>query len=334
MSDEDLNLDDYDERPQPKPRLPDHRKESPAYEVGGPVHGAREEPVPPTLGSDLFESTTTVGAGGWEPATSEEIADYDLSGAGTGNAPVEQKPAAAPAPATKKGAEEVNDLEEFIARTAADTPAADKPARVRRPLSLVEKVCWGAGAAVLLMLGIWLMRAAVSSADAGPARSLPKPDLPMKGALITIPSAAGEWRKSVKDADRLEQIEVILPTPGHYEPGIIPELTFSIDSSASTNGYLRIIFRDSDNKPRGDTRVVQVTNGKLVDQPAVGAFKNGTDAAVYCSSGLFDESAFRAYANGDERRWSIEIAESTSYNSDDKDWKILGTFDVSNNLAQ
>jgi hypothetical protein len=54
---------------------------------------------------------------------------------------------------------------------------------------------------------------------------------------------------------------------------------------------------------------------------------------VYCSSGIFDESAFRAYVSSDEPRWSIEVAESTSYNSDDKDWKILGTFNVTNNIA-
>jgi hypothetical protein len=79
--------------------------------------------------------------------------------------------------------------------------------------------------------------------------------------------------------------------------------------------------------------VVQVTNGKLVDLGQAGTARGGSDAAIYCSSGLFDENAYRAYASSDETRWSIEIAESTSYNSDDKDWKILGTFDVRNTLA-
>jgi hypothetical protein len=180
---------------------------------------------------------------------------------------------------------------------------------------------------------IWLGHAAVSAADGGHARSSARPSLPMKGSLITITQAAADWRKSVKDVDRVEQIEVILPTPGHFDAGIIPELTFAIDSSASTTGFLRFIFRDSDERPRGDTRVMQVTNGKLSDPGAGGTVKSGSDATVYCSSGFFDESAYRSYVGGDVPRWSIEVAESSSYNSDDKDWKILGTFDVRNSLA-
>ena len=68
-------------------RVPDHRKETPSFEMGGQVTGPREEPAP-SFGPDLFESapapaTAGAGAGGWEPATPDEIANYDLSGSGS-----------------------------------------------------------------------------------------------------------------------------------------------------------------------------------------------------------------------------------------------------------
>ncbi|HEX2748662.1 MAG TPA: hypothetical protein VHM91_11730 [Verrucomicrobiales bacterium] len=322
-------------RSQPRPRLPDQRRDKVDFELGGPTTGPKEEPVPPSFSPDLFESNapSSVGAGGWEPATPDEIENYDLSG-GTAPPPppkTETPPPVAPAaPPERKAAQEVEDIEEFIARSATDAPASEKTARVRRPYSLTEKVCFGAGAAVILMLLFWLGHAVVSAADGGQVRSRPLPDLPMKGSLLTVTQAATGWRKSVPNADRLEQIEVIFPAPGHFEPGIIPEVSFAVDGSA---GFLRFIFRDSEGKARGDTRVVQITGGKPVEG-AAGLSGGGGEAKVYCSSGLFDVDAFKAYTGDDKPRWSVEIAESNSYNSDDKDWKILGTFDVKNSLAE
>ena len=331
----DIGFEEQNQRPQPRQKLPDQRRDKVSFELGGPTTGPKEEPVPPSFNPDLFESNApaVAGAGGWEPATPDEIENYDLSGGTSPAPPKVEPPVVKPvAPPERKAAQEVDDMEEFIARSATSAPASEKTARVRRPYSLTEKVCFGAGAAVLLMLLFWLGHAAVSAADGGQARSRPFPDLPMKGSLVTITQAASAWRKSVPNVDRLEQIEVIFPTPGHFEPGIIPEVSLTVDSG-STAGFLRFIFRDSEGKARGDTRVVQITGGKPVDG-AAGLSASGSDAKVYCSSGLFDVDAFKSYTGDDKPRWSIEIAESNSYNSDDKDWKILGTFDVKNSLAE
>ena len=76
--------------------------------------------------------------------------------------------------------------------------------------------------------------------------------------------------------------------------------------------------------------MVQVTNGKLGDPGPGATARSDSEATIYCSSGYFDENAHRAYVATDVQRWSIEVAESSSYNSDDKDRKILGTFDIDN----
>ncbi len=346
--DDDLNLDEYVERPQQsqRQRLPEQRRESPSFEAAPP----REETgAVPGFVPDIFESNPPApapgpvkqnlpGAGGWEPATPDEIASYDISAVET--TPVERPPVSeallpAPAPApVKKKPEQDNDLEEFITRTALPPAPSDKPAKIRRPFKLVEVACLSVGAVILLTFAVWLGRTVVAAADSGANKSHPWPKLPMKGSLITITSAKGDWRPAVKDSDRLEQIEVILPIPGHFEPGIIPEVTVSIDPSASTSGYLRFIVRDNEGRARGDTRVIQVANGKFTSPVPGETIVSDTEASVYISSGLYDYVAYRAYACSDEIRWSVEIAESDSYNSGDKDWKILGKFDVRDELRR
>src|SRR5262245_34764391 len=80
--DDEISLDDYDERPQQRPKLPDHRKDMPSFEIGGPGTGAREEPPAPSFGPELFETAPPppkAEPAAWQPATPDEIANYDLS---------------------------------------------------------------------------------------------------------------------------------------------------------------------------------------------------------------------------------------------------------------
>jgi len=227
----------------------------------------------------------------------------------------------------------LDDLEEFIARTATAERTADRPARVRRPLSLLEKISFGAGAGILLLLGIWLIRAVTSEAGEGVPATDPWPDVPMKGEHVTITEAASHWRKR-GESDRVAQMEVILPVPGMQMPQIIPQVRFAIDSSASSDGYLRFIFKDSEGKPRGDTRVVHVKGGKLVDLGQGEIIKSESQGAVYCSYGLASIHAYNSYTGNNEPRWSVEVSESSAYDAKDKDWKVLGTFEVRDDLDQ
>jgi len=197
----------------------------------------------------------------------------------------------------------------------------------------VEKVSFGSGALVLLALAVWLIRAMASQANGVPDPSRPWPRLPMEGDLVTIKQAAANWRNRT-DTDRVAQMEIIMPVPTHQTPDIIPQVQFTVDSKSGKKGFVRFIFRDSFGKPRGDTRVIQVENGKLADMGKGEIIKNSNEGSVYCSEGMQSLQALHSYEADTVSRWSVEMAESGEYGASDKDWKVLGTFDVRNELVK
>jgi len=338
--DAEISLDEYEERPLQRPRLPDHRRERPSMEMGATHSHLGDQPSSaPQAAPDQFESNTSA-VREWTPVTPEEIETYDPAAIDLPEEP--NAPATVPEPVSEPVGERVveipvtpglDDLEEFIARTASAAPPGEKVARVRRPLTLLEKVSFGAGGAVLLVLAVWLIRAVTSAAGEGKPVSDGWPDVPMEGSLVTISEAASQWRMRT-DTDRVAQMEVSLPVPGLQMPDIIPHVTFTIDPGASSDGYLRFIFKDSEGKPRGDTRVVHVKGGKLTDLGQGEIIKSTTDGAVYCSYGLVNIHAYNSYTGNNQPRWSVEVAESAAYDAKDKDWKVLGTFEVRNDLEQ
>jgi hypothetical protein len=318
--DDDLSLDDIGERPQQRPRLPEQRAERQPFEGSDPATaGPARTPGP----SPPAEPR------GWEPVPHEEIASYDPTSPTGGTALGASAPAApaTPAKASLQPTAGLDDLEEFIARTAGERPPADGTERKRSPFTLLEKVCTGAGLLVLVILSVWLFRAVASEANGVPPASAPWPDTPMEGKLLTISEAVANWRPRT-DTDRVAMMEVIMPAPGRQHPEFVPQVVFNIDSSASNSGYLRFIFRDSYGKPRGDTRVVQVENGKLRSMDQGEVIKGDTEGSVYCSEGMLSIHAYYSYKAEDVPRWSVEVAESAAYGAADKEWNVLGTFDI------
>lgn len=318
-----------EERQHQRPRLPDQRREKHTFEMSAAPAPGREPVVveaPAPAAPDEHN---------WIPATPDEIKNYDpaLPEAASFTAANVVAAPAEPVKVTLPPTAGLDDLEEFILRTTNEGPQADKPARVRHPLSMVEKVCSGTGALILLALAIWLFRAVASEANGVPPASEPWPDLPLEGEMITLSEAATTWRAR-KDTDRVAQMEVILPVPGRQTPDYIPQVHFTLDAKESKSGYLRFIFRDSSGKPRGDTRVVQVEGGKLRSMDEGAVIKDEAAGAVYCSEGILSIHAYYSYTADDAPRWSVEVAESDSYSAGAKDWKVLGTFDVRNELAK
>ena len=326
-ADGDLTLDDHEDRQQQRPRLPDQRREKKSFEMGAPIMPVKDSPLP-----DSWESAAPAKSSPDSPSAADDIASYDPLAA-----EAVARPSAPPRPGPSQmvkvpSTPELDELEEFIARTANEGPAHDKVEKVRQPFTLLEKICSAAGIAILIAASVWLITSITSEANGLVEASTPWPDLPMEGALVTITEASTFWRGR-KETDRVAQMEVVLPVPGQQMPGIIPEVSFTIDPAKSSKGFLRFIFKDTEGKPRGDTRVVEVEGGKLMDMGKGEIIKGGTEASIYGSYGLLNTAAYRSYEGDDKPRWSVEIAESTSYNADDKDWKILGTFNVRNHLA-
>jgi hypothetical protein len=322
--DDDLSLDDIGERPQQRPRLPDQRAERQQFEGASPAPAGPETLTP--------EPPPAAAPRGWEPVPHEEIASYDPSSPTGSTAPGTALPAS-PAKSSLQPTAGLDDLEEFIARTAGQRPPTDGSARKRSPFTLLEKVCTGAGFLVLVMLSVWLFRAVASEANGVPPASAPWPDTPMEGELITISEAAANWRPRT-DTDRVAMMEVIMPSPGRQHPEFVPQVVFGIDSSASKSGFLRFIFRDSYGKPRGDTRVVQVENGKLRSMDQGEVIKGDTEGSVYCSEGMLSIHAYYSYKAEDVARWSVEVAESAAYGAADREWNVLGTFDIRDEMIR
>lgn len=334
VADGEITLEEHEDRQQQRPRLPDQRREKKSFEMGAvPMPSAKESPGPES--SDVSRHGAAVPSScDAEPVPVDEIETYDLHASEAAAAPgvALSKPAPKPVvdiPATPG----LDDLEEFIARTATEGRATDKPAKIHRPFTLVEKICSAAGLAILILAAVWLTTSITSEADGQRDASTPWPDLPLEGSLVTISEASSSWRKR-KDTDRVAQMSVALPVPGQQMPEIIPQVEFTIDADKSTSGYLRFIIKDSEGKSRGDTRVVQIENGKLKDMGKGEIIKGATEGAIYGSYGLLNTGAYRSYEGDDGARWSVEVAESASYNADDKDWQVLGTFDVRNDFRE
>ena len=332
--DGELELEDVGERVQQRMKLPDHRRESPMFEVAGQVPRAADarDKVPAPGFEGRMEQI-------WQEASEEEISTYDPAREPAAAAPEarsakvdpdfdEPQPARVPSSQREK-AQDLAELDEFLAKTADSSPAATAK-RERRPYTKLEWICMGSGGAVLLGLLIWLFAAVTSGTGTDVRRSDPRPDLPLEGDLVTVEEVTSGWRAR-KYTDRVARMEVVLPQPGEVLPEVIPQVNFTI-SSGSKSCYLRFIFKDSLGTPRGDTRVVRVEGGKLMNMDGGEVISSATSGSVYSSNGLQDTVTFNSYASSKDARWSVEVSESANYDAKDKDWKILSLFDIRSSL--
>lgn len=323
-AEDEISLEESDGHHASRVPLPVQRKEKKQFEMAGAPAAAPKERVHPP-------AANTAASQDWEPVPADEIESYDPS--------ARDGTVARPAPGESNKMAEVkvtvpatvglDDLDEFIARTVASGPM-DKEPKVRRPFTLLEKICTGSGLTLLLVLMVWLFRAAATEDNSVPPVSTAEPDLPMKGELLTIKEAVANWRKRT-DTDRTAQMEAILPVPGLQMPEYLPQVVFTVESSGS--GYLRFIYMDSFGKSRGDTRVIQVTNGQIVKQDKGEIITGAGSGSVYCSEGMLSYHDWQVYGSANLPRWHVQVAESNSYSAPDKDWKVLGTFDIQDEIA-
>jgi len=304
----------------PQAPLPVQRKERTQFETAPPPQAGAGPPA-----------ANTPAPHARVPVPENEIENYNPAATESAGARPERGEASrvedvkVNAPATGR----LDDLDDFIARTVASVPSATEP-KVRQPFTMLEKICTGSGLTLLLVLLVWLFRAAAAEDNSMVPLSLAKPELPMSGELLTVKEATANWRKRA-DTDRTAQMEAILPVPGLQMPEYLPQVVFTVESSGT--GYLRFLFVDSFGKSRGDTRVIQVTNGKLVTMNKGEIITGDTSGSVYCSEGMLSFHDWQVYGSANLPRWHVQVAESSSYSAPDKEWKILGTFDIQDEIV-
>ena len=221
----------------------------------------------------------------------------------------------------------LDDLDE--SRSRADLKEPDVPrARSGLPKSELIRVAVSVGAVLLIAVLIFTSLLRSGPTDTS-VKSLPAPELPMEGALVQISEAKAAWRKR-RPADKVGSIEAFGGVEGKAEPGILPEVKLTLDGG-SKEGYLRVLFYTPEGRIAGSSVTVKVAGGKPA--AAEGVVADGNAVTITCSQGVLDEHSFLTYASDKNTpRWRIEIAEATDYAAADKDWKVLGLFDISNVL--
>lgn len=91
---------------------------------------------------------------------------------------------------------------------------------------------------------------------------------------------------------------------------VFPTATIKLDSSKSSSGELRVLFKkdvgigESESKSIGDSNTLKVTAGK---------FSNGkNEITITCTKGLDGMADFLAYQSQTHHRWIIEVLEQPS----------------------
>ena len=205
---------------------------------------------------------------------------------------------------------------ERLEREAKEAPRRKKTEEARTPqsarfslrnLSTVEKIllplallCVVAG---LMYVGN-LIRKAASESVAG--ESLPVLKTPIQGGLLSIADVEMAWRdrrqsdKGNRDAIRLPEIKITL-------------------ANATSNSFLQVIFRNENDRIKGDAPTLKLGNGTFVDSSSPTMIISGTD-------GFDNPALFLDYRSGGEIEWSVEILESNSYTASVNEWKSLGKY--------
>ena len=216
--------------------------------------------------------------------------------------------------------------EEEIPSEASASDTEFPPAPVRPPSSRAGLLA--AVALPVALLGVFFGLLYSNRPEAAGSASRSAPSLPLKGQIATFSAIESGWRTR-QPGDQVSTVDVTLPTPSRKQPALMPMVRITTEPGA-TSGFLRFIFIDAEGKISGDVRVVKVNAG-TIEPLSSGAKVSGPGTAIiFGSLGFMDRPGFVAYATGASPRWSVEVSESTSYNSKEEGWKKLDTFDLRN----
>lgn len=165
---------------------------------------------------------------------------------------------------------------------------------------------------VVALLGLFVFRSLVLSGPQ-PAEEvrvgLDSLSMPLEGDLLTITSVEAYWRE---------------PQPGDIvRPGnvLVPEVRLQL---ASGSGFLRLLFRDEENKIQGDAVAEEVTNGKI---------EGKAEFVTLCSIGYKNPMHLVETRAGRQEPWTIHIYESGEYDVPIEEWRRLAQFDMPSTVA-
>lgn len=165
----------------------------------------------------------------------------------------------------------------------------------------------------------------MKSGGTGEVELKKSPTLPMVGNLLTIEESTTGWRDR-NEKDRVSP-ERELITREMVFPNKLPVVKVKISPNVK-NSFLRILFLNSEGKIAGDQRVVKMVDGKFVASGEGEQVTSNVECEVTASTGLQTERHFKDYLASSQKRWSVEISESSSYQAQGDEWKVLDTFAI------
>lgn len=151
------------------------------------------------------------------------------------------------------------------------------------------------------------------------------PALPIKGALVGITEISTGWRPRL-ESDRVSS-ETQTITKALVFPAHLPMLKLKV-SPETQNGFLRILFFNSEGKIAGDARVVKIVAGQLQATSTGEQILPDRECTVVASTGMQSPNHLTDYLAGSSSRWSVEISESSNYQAKGDEWKPLQTFAI------
>lgn len=210
--------------------------------------------------------------------------------------PVEAPPAPKPEP--------------VAAEEAKPAPVRDirpKRSTVRPRLNRREVIGLAAFSFVLMVAMIWVLSRFFGQVPIQ-ADAVQEPDYPVEGEHMTLAGADTFWREPVRDGENRDV--------ARREVWMIPVLEVSLDPAGSRAGALRVVFRNGDGDPVGDT-ITRSFSGGAFDA-------SGSPTVEFpATDGFVKEGEFNAYRAGDDGTWVAEISEGPSVNAPASSFKFL-----------
>lgn len=200
-------------------------------------------------------------------------------------------------------------------KSSSDEPRRNRP---KAPAAKAEELSWtrpsrrdilslGAFAFVLLLVAIWVISRFFTQLHFQ-SKMVDMPDFPVSGQHATLSEAETYWREPVRDGPSRDVAK--------REVVMIPVLDLSLESGKSSQGALRIIFRNNEGTPIGDPITRSFSGGHF---DASGNAK----ISFPSTNGFTDKGTFNGYRTRTGRPWMADVMEGPSVDAPAGSFKLL-----------
>jgi hypothetical protein len=295
---------------------PEESRPTPASKKEGP--GKRDDSATAPSGTQRQRPAAERSAG--EAGETEErrsslVVEEEFGSAGSAKAKEENAEATA----------ETDAEDEPTGRKLRSEAAADA---AKQPLTKLDRIGSIAALVVLPVLFIAIAVAILSRRPEGDGDQVKrKPDLPMKGDLVSITKVESGWRVR-RDTDHVKP-GMIPITREDKKPDELPALRLEVDADSSKTAFVRVLFRRGE-RIEGDSRVFKVSEGKVFAMTKAEEVVGDREIHLAASTGIADKLQLYDYFAGTQERWAVEISESSSYQASGEQWKLLDYFAIDN----